>query len=172
LGVFVSRDGGQRWSPVAGSPQIATHTLEWIDGQLWVGTSQGLWRLVPETGQWDHLIDQPLWIVSIVAGGNHIFAGGDAIFQIPAGSEPVEIVPESIWNLDVTAQDDPSLIISTIGGDILRWQPGDSRLEVVSDNTGMGGVESVFVVRVQPGNPGQIWAGTDNGLFQGEARWR
>ncbi|MDY7077181.1 MAG: TIR domain-containing protein [Chloroflexota bacterium] len=169
IGVYASRDGGEAWSPLQGSPKVTVYFLSWSDERLLVGTEQGLWQWTTD-GQWANLFGESRDIFSVVSVEGVLFAGGDGIFELREDAEPRRISPEQIYNIDMVAEDVPRFVASTIDGSVLQWRLGDEQVETIAHSTDLSEAAYIYVVRAQLDDPVRFWAGTENGLQQGEIR--
>jgi energy-coupling factor transporter ATP-binding protein EcfA2 len=169
-GVYASRDQGETWYPLQGSPKRPVFYLDWTDDRLLVGTEQGLWQWTAD-GQWVCLLDEPMPIYSVVSAEGVLFAGGeDGIYELREGADPRKISPEEVFNIDVTAGDAPRFVAGTIDGSVLQWRLDAAQVDVVAHSTDLSGASYIYVIRAQLDGPVSYWAGTENGLHCAEMR--
>jgi hypothetical protein len=172
LGVYVSRDRGDSWGPLAGSPLTQVYRLKWLDDRLLVGTQDdGLWQWTPD-GQWTHVLSEPVQIQAIAGVGNTVFAGGSGgIFRIEPGRAPARFALDGVSELDVAMDGNtPVFLAAGTSGDILVWRMNEPEARVLIPRRQLGGSQWVAEARFKPGTTTHYWIGAERGLYRATLR--
>ncbi len=169
--VWVSRDGGGTWTPLAGSPDATISHLTWQEDGLFVGTLKGLWRWT-ETGGWQKLVgDEAKAVYSVAVDGDVGFSGGNGgVYRFDRSGQAVQLLTISVSHIaKLQSKDDRVFVAGTSAGGLEWWHRDDEQVYPIAIAEGLAGSAAVQIMAVDAGDPLKFWVGTTDGLFHADA---
>ncbi len=167
-GGLVSEVAGafSRFTDTRFSESDALAMLEDPEGNVWLGTGSGLWRLhepkFPTWGEPEGLPGRVVWTIT-PRGRGGLWVGSDGGLSIYSEGRFVNLpAPSGFANLRVRAvlDDGDEVFVGTQGAGMYRLDPSSLKLTARIDGIGGHAVYALCKDRL-----GQIWVGTDEGLF-------
>jgi ligand-binding sensor domain-containing protein/signal transduction histidine kinase len=150
-----------------GGPRRPTAIVEDRDGNVWIGTRNGLARFQPGAGlvtftRADGLPDDDISAVFEDREGT-LWVGthGGGVAQLDDRTVDGQTGPPSlrgVW-ISAVAEDETGALWAGAGQGLTRWRDGKERTFTRAD-----GLPSDQVLSVQPAPGGDLWVGTDRGL--------
>ncbi len=172
MGRIWRRDRGEvGWQPIADGPFNQIRSLNWLDEQLYVGASDGLYLWSPD-GQWQQIApESPLRnVFSVEQAGEWIVAGGLLeASAIHTNGNIQSIITTTIVSSLVLNESTPVYIGGTTAGTLVWWRSDLSRAQTFASNTDLGQSRNVFSIQVEPVEHRTIlWVNTDKGLWKAD----
>jgi ligand-binding sensor domain-containing protein len=165
-GVFVSRDGGQRWSQLSnGLNGRDVFTLaEDQKGNIYAGTNAGLFRLAPATRMWTRVAVPGMMpnVPDIAIEGNSMFV------PTTSGALLVSLNMGKTWNMQHAAKKEPFLKVRANKGMVVAATY--TSLLVSADGGKRFNVEQSLPVTLITGiaidDDSNVWISSAQGLFR------
>ncbi len=168
--VWVSRDAGETWTWLEGSPDATISYLTWQDNGLYVGTLKGLWRWT-EPGNWQRLLgDEAKAVYSVVVDEDVGFSGGNSgVYRFDQNGQATQLsmIPVQ-YIVKLQSGADLVFLAGTSAGGLVWWRRDDEQVHSVAITEQLAGSDVVQHIVVDAEDPRWIWVGTIRGLFHGQ----
>jgi hypothetical protein len=171
--VWYSRDDGLTWQPVEGAPvdlEVVFRLEPYRDGVL-AGGANGLYAWSPRAG-WTTVLSADSEIIDQFAyDGGTIYAGrrDGGVYKIGSDGVPTMLSPLTVTSIVPMRGQSDLFLAATNEGVLLWWPAGADAVSVEKPVEAFGGAQEIRLA-VDPKTPGRIWAGSNQGLFMGDAR--
>ena len=169
--VWISRNGGDTWAPLEGSPDATISHLSWQDNSLFAGTLKGLWRWT-ETSGWQRLIgDEAKAVYSVVVDDDVGFSGGNGgVYRFDRNGQVTRLSTTPVYHIvKLQSGDDLVFLAGTSTGGLIWWRRDDEQVHPIAITEELAGSNAVQIIAVDAQDPLQFWVGTTDGLFHGDA---
>ena len=171
--VQLSKDGGLTWQAVEKAPidLQAVFRLEPYGDGILAGGAKGLYAWSPRAG-WTTVLPAEFAIIDQFASdGGTIYAGGrkGGVYKVGSDGVPMTLSPLTVTSIVPLRGQSTLFLATTNEGALLWWPSGAASVNAEKPTEAFQGAQEIWL-GVDPQTPGRVWAGTNQGLFLGEAR--